>query len=787
MSTPAAGDSQEADRAEVGNQPAAEAPREPGRETDAESGPSPESGRGGDGSSPGQRWNGNASGIAPPADPNAKDKVGVSNAAEESLDSRYDERENQNRRVRSDFPGRRGPDFDIHGQAQIRDIAGHDINNNYYFAWGEARARGPISTVYLYRAAQVHVPTSSESALIHACAEDQVVFLRGRIESGRRSSAVAALDELTGRQRRESRVTVVEAAAGLGGLASRLREGHGHLLDASSAEWVETVSEAQVAEARAALEPGGYLIILVDSSISRSLPSVTTDHLPPDPRKVLLSHLAAKLRASQDRAADGYSADQVLQAALNASSEAREWLDEITGKTGRAEAVPAEAVHLAECIWAWHGQRFGASADGQADQPEPQVRLFREMRLSQQARGLLRRGERNDSPLRQAYVISAAVLDGLAVSDVADGARQLAALLQEVEHPGGSEGRQIFAEPLARWLSHVAMASGASGPTDGATAGGSTMAHMPSRRLARAVIEAAWLDYDAVRLPLLDWLAQLCSEHQDERVRIRATQALAFIARHDYPQIRDRVLYPWSDSGRPIQHQAAAWLLEAATLDGAVVDRVQALLWRWSRSGDREKRAIAVRAYGTAAAKPSPEEAIRGVRFSAADTSFGALPELALREMYVLGLHQEVLKELTFWTRAFPPMRERAGRVLIRIARVTRTSDNGQDDSDNGTGRKAVCFDLLWRMANEPDKTGIDLLALASLWRLACLQPGSRGAAWQMLGFWAQSCRHEPGLRDTFNQLIDKFEQVADQPELRARLRVYRRRWSTYRGQEDQR
>ena len=46
---------------------------------------------------------------------------------------------------------------------------------------------------------------------------------------------------------------MVEAATGLNGLAGRLAEGHGHLLDASGADWLEGTSEAQLGETRSAL------------------------------------------------------------------------------------------------------------------------------------------------------------------------------------------------------------------------------------------------------------------------------------------------------------------------------------------------------------------------------------------------------------------------------------------------------------------------------------------------------------------------------------------------------
>ena len=75
---------------------------------------------------------------------------------------------------------------------------------------------------------------------------------------------------------------------------------------------------------------------------------------------------------------------------------------------------------------------------------------------------------------------------------------------------------------------------------------------------------------------------------------------------------------------------------------------------------------------------------------------------------------------------------------------------------------------------------------VAALWHLACQHETSRGAAWQMLGLWAQSCRDYPELRGTFTQLADEFEKAADTDELRARLGVYRRRWAAYLDEEDQ-
>jgi hypothetical protein len=138
--------------------------------------------------------------------------------------------------------------------------------------------------------------------------------------------------------------------------------------------------------------------------------------------------------------------------------------------------------------------------------------------------------------------------------------------------------------------------------------------------------------------------------------------------------------------------------------------------------------------------------------------------------MYLLDLTKEVTAELTLWMRGIPAMRERAGRVLVRISQVRR----GEPEADE----PHQPYDLLWLLAREPDGVGASLRQIAELWHLACAHDSSRSAAWQMIGRWAQDCRDHPGLRATFTELIDEFAKVASDDEVRERLDVYRRWWN---------
>ena len=140
-------------------------------------------------------------------------------------------------------------------------------------------------------------------------------------------------------------------------------------------------------------------------------------------------------------------------------------------------------------------------------------------------------------------------------------------------------------------------------PEGGGRAPGVEVVRLSTRRLARTIIEVAWSDYDAARKPMQTWLAGICGEHRDPQVRLRAAQALGYIALRDYAHIKNNVLNPWSESERAIEHQAAAWRPQAAVLadrpDGPMRERVGKLLEDWSRRRPWQKRAIAVRAYGT--------------------------------------------------------------------------------------------------------------------------------------------------------------------------------------------
>lgn len=740
---------------------------------DADSGPEPGAG----GKAPeepdvqGSAWDGNAAQV-----PGQEESAGDGDAADEHEEPPdYDGGTSKYR-------------WDFAAGGQVGNAAGRDVftaGRDLYVGGDARRERHPpgrVSLTDLRHVVLAHVPTASDEALRDTLAEHQVAFCRGGPGTGRSDSATAALDQLTGYSRSPGKVIVLDGASGLEAALSQLEEGNGYLLDMSESPWAGVMSKALLAQAREALGRSGFLVILLDADATGALPGPVTDHERPDLGRVATFHLAIRLVGDDvDRDAVEQAeprAQAVIEDACRSDEETRDWYREITTA---ATSSPADAVLFAAAVWDWHKHGPGHAAPRAAD--------YRGRRRYEQAASLLRRHDGTDSPLRQSYAIASAVLDGLALNEIIDGAGKLGVLLDEVEHPGEPGQREVFGHPLARWLRHVEVVPANSGSSDK----GGTLVRMPSRELARTVIELAWREYDAARMPILNWLTGLCEQHRDDRVRIRAVQALAFIAAYDYALIKERVLDVWSDKESSKRQQlSASWLLEAIVLDGTSAGKVYELLRKWARSPEPGKRRVAVRAYGTAIALRVPKDAIAGVRFLAVFPDLGWLPELALRDMYLLGpvkatsgrnggagtanaetaerLPAYVMEELVEWMRGFPRMRDRAGRAMLWISRVMRVAE----------GKSEGPYDLLWRLTYDPDDVGASVPQIARLLRLACTNDSSHSEAWKALGDWSQSCRDDPRMRGTFDELVDELgKAVANDDKLRGRLDMYRRWWKS--------
>ncbi|MFC4534077.1 hypothetical protein [Sphaerisporangium dianthi] len=650
-----------------------------------------------------------------------------------------------------------------------RDWVAGDVTNNYYGSERErlTQAGGPLSASVLAECDRVHALTASDRRLRDRLRREPLVFLNKRAGTGRRSSGITALYGLPQRGRPAARVNVLDGAGGLRAVMAELLRGQGHLVDASGMGWVRELGEAQIGQlVKRLTEIEATLIVLTDEPDGSELPWPPDNvvwHVPPQPLDVVAHHIAAGVYAV-DGHVDRQALDRagrLVSDAVAASPAARSWYEEMTSG---ASTTPRAAVQFARAIAQW------ALQDRKPDL-DVLISVYRDAQLVELARRLLRESGESDSPLHQSYVLASAVLDRLPVTEVINAARALADRLYKVERPTGTTGRKVFGDPLPTRLRHLTL-----GPAgNGGPAAGAFSVRMPEPRLARALLWVVWNDYDSARTPLLHWLMEVCAGARTLVTQVRCAQSLAIIAAEDYDVVYQEVLKPWSHSRDLKVHRGAAWLIEAlmATWQGEgeqdKVMRLRARLRRWSRSGEWQQQAVAIRAYGTRIATWFPEDATEALRIAAADPweRFDSLVEHALVEMYLQGLEAAVLGEMCLW-KAFVPMRAQAARTWVRLARLRSRPSNGAPGRDHT---------IQCRLAEMGEDFCLTADAHASLWALACSQPESIQEAWRVLSRWEARGRVRPELRESFADLVRRLEldpQMKDQTD---RLRSYRRMW----------
>lgn len=642
---------------------------------------------------------------------------------------------------------------------------------------------GHVSPQHLRTIERSYVPAPNDPYLVDTLTSERLVFLNGPEHSGRATSAMVALAGWGRAQGREHpHVGVLAADEDFVSLTSRVREPGGYLVDATERDWAHDLTQAALAEVRSELDRrDGALVVLVDTPVPTAAVSPhVVRHRSPDTDRVCRAALGRHLP----------EAELVRALGLNSEEPAvLEW--------GREMVTPAEAVALAESlVERWH---HGVPAGSRV--PEQRHRLMCEW-----ARRLLGTGPATDSPTRQAYVLATAVLDGHAVSTVVRAAAGLDQGFHRAQGTDEERGREVFDVLLHHRIRHVRVereehASGRAAPRH--------VIRLRHPRLADALLDVLWSEFDTARVPFVSWLRWLCSD-QDPRVRISAAQALGRLAGLDLAEIKRRVLLPLAASGRAVDHQAASWLLEKAYKDGVRAREVRTLLRSWARSGRWSQAAVALRAYTTVIAREHPEEALRGVREAVLAvrgrdrsrgggvrsrgrhprsrgtsprgekggpdlrSSFALLAAAALAELYAAGDDEDkgkVLAELLGWIRLEGHTPREVPQAFVRIVMVPRRGPDdavgdasGDTPEDIGNG-----YDLLERLASGRPGA-LTIPAVAALWATALLEPALSGAAWDHLTRWDGSAPSSGPVRQTTEDLLGHLGKIAP---LTSRINLY--------------
>ncbi|MEV1238472.1 hypothetical protein ACIBO2_44710 [Nonomuraea sp. NPDC050022] len=709
-------------------------------------------------------FDGHARDIAPPAglreerseEPDTPDPSESSESDDPSTASYRDEFYGTNSRL------------NIGGYAEFGMFAGRDLHIHEHGGKRRQSSKQRVEPGNLATAATQYVDTGTEPRLFAVLDRSRLAFLRVRAGDGGGTTALAVLDELTGRNREDSRVWRLSPAAPqvlMTGIGSRV----GLLVDTLGTNWPAQLRRSDMDDlVNRLVERTSFMIVLVSDNVSLPVLDVV-EHTPPVAEEVFLRHLAflhayrlggkTPTRATVDVAMSDVLPGLVKEVE-EGPQEAQEWYAAVRSPGTK----PREGVIFAQEWWNWR-RRYGQA--GQSEDAPP----FPRRNLLEQAKNLLRRkGGSDDSPVRQAYIIAAAVLDEVSMSDITDRAGRLAQDFCEIERPGAGSRRELFGEPFRSWLAQLS-----AGPSPGV---GTDPVWRRQRELSRIVVEVAWSDYDVVREPLRKWLVDLC-EQQDGLQRVRAVQALAVIATKDYAQIRSKVLRVWARSDRNRHHECAAWLLEAMIRFGDPHLRraAEGELKSLSRSLRKSERAVALRAYGT---RITDEErlgrALKAVQESMGVLRgrFGLLIAQCLRDLYELGHREPVLSFLAkrTWPLPFPFVKELRARAIVRIARL----------------RLGGHHDLLQFVHTLPrittgENPALSLADIAELWWCACDEALTRTEAWRTLGRWHADCVTRSELMITFEELLVAMAEIGhrDQPgddeAMRTRINLYRKFW----------
>jgi hypothetical protein len=631
---------------------------------------------------------------------------------------------------------------------------------------GPATARVPVTELELVR--RRHVVTGSDPALRERVQvalqpdgaprrdDGGLILLQGARDDGRLHSALVALSGTApdrhgkdGNESPPSPVTLLGSATTPEHLAHAVRyePGHGYVLDATGASWVRTAEPAVVASIIERIAAGACLVIVTDDRCpSPAWGDTVIEHEPPGCGDVLTAHLRDLLREGGSRA----DPDLVLHRAGRYPA--------VT--TARAAARhPWDAAAIARAVATWELDGTESAGAG------PAVNAHRQRQVRRRARDLLQLTDPSEAPRAQAFLLSGAVLDGEALSDVVAAAHLLSDRLTLRQRPDREPRRRVFRDPLHRWLHHVDIVDADRRP----------QIRLREPTVAGALLDLVWNEYDEAREPLLAWLRDLCRS-REETVRVRAALAVGRLASLDFDHLRNRVLDMWGASADVRDQRAAAWALEGVVLEGTARTQALELVGTWSRSGAPRKIAVAVRAYGTRIGRHHFDQAAAGLRAAARYPALRTPVALALEEIYAAGARREVLTLLDQWSRSADRVRRIAAECFRNIADlpVQRTSGSTDPLADLG-GQVAVAL---------PDAIRADPSLhhlVTGLWVTALQLRVEQHRAWQILRRWRYTSELDPGGDPSRREATAVYREVVEKLEhdalLAHRLHFYEAVW----------
>ncbi|MGW0824958.1 hypothetical protein [Streptomyces sp. NPDC002845] len=651
---------------------------------------------------------------------------------------------------------------------------------------GAGMRSGPVPDEELRRLRRVHVEPQGYVRLRNALSARRLLVLGAAPGTGRTSTALSLLDEVTvsvaaehGADSRVRRVdpdvevrqladSLADSRAGSpGGEAEESRRGTGYLLELSltrpGALPPDEIDLDELAAALTRCDAYAVVVVTVGSAANPLLAGRYGMLCPPAPTQELLTtRLRERLEDHTARADHADHADQAAPTATTPDTDAR--LDqlltdaeELAGRKEVEDAVglkdlrPAEAELLASLLAGHllgevsHEELLSGCRSLAADQAQEWFAGVDRALAALPPEGEGSAGRPGTAALFHpvAFRIALAVLGGASYSAVAAAAHLLTWELSVQCDPEHTPARPLFCDDPVTDLA-LSRAELTDGKVE--VAGAEVAARLIWYRgsgLPSAVLTELWDRHFPVRAPVVRWLRLLADDPRSQ-VWMRGAVAAGELCVRDFDHGYAELVRPLAEAATPRRRLFAATTLDQAAGHDSHRDAVRKLVGDWSRHGTKPLRWTAAMALGYGNAAASTDDALDalariGVRDGGdqlAIASFNVVRLLALPD------GAAVLRRMADWTQHRQEEYQDLGLVTtVRLA-MTTVDEVLTDEPDSPLGEHGdwplplalavtrpelvlPMADLIWTALNTARSKDVALDALESLLRSAVRRDGA--------------------------------------------------------------
>ena len=264
----------------------------------------------------------------------------------------------------------------------------------------------------------------------------------------------------------------------------------------------------------------------------------------------------------------------------------------------------------------------------------------------------------------------------------------------------------------------------------------------------RRVLHHLWHEHDYDRDLILAWLKQV-AEDVEGRVRIRAAQAIGFLAQYAFDTIRRDVIVPWAGSGNGDERERAVAALTLPAMNPDTVGRTARLVLDWSDRKGSALRLTAARALGRSVGATLPN----GPDERLTELAKAADPDLAIAIGDSIGellidadpaRRLALLKLLDDWSGQTKVLRQTAGVwAFLEVAQGLTT----RDSTPEGAVRWPT---VLWFAHGDEAMREVIVRLFGKVLRA----PDAYHGVHAVLRSWARRAEHEPQPRQAMVSLL---------------------------------